>query len=173
MVISSVRDMQVLARTRRLELGLTQSQVAERAGVSRKWLVNFEGGTATAVELSLVLRLFAALKIPLTTSSPDSPALLEPEPRVDLGGHLAAVTARSARLFLDTSALAGLATGDDHKALWSSEAMQRLAATIGPGMEKALSTLRESVVASPDRTEAEAEAEADERAADAVDELGP
>gem|GEM_PF-1711481 len=86
---------------------------------------------------------------------------------------MAAVTARSARLFLDTSALAGLATGDDHKALWSSEAMQRLAATIGPGMEKALSTLRESVVASPDRTEAEAEAEADERAADAVDELGP
>src|SRR4051812_17930301 len=63
--ISSVRDMQVLARARRRDLGLTQQEAADRAGVSRKWLVNFESGTASAVELSLVLRLFAALDVPL------------------------------------------------------------------------------------------------------------
>lgn len=65
MEIRSVRDLQVAARSRRLELGLTQQEVADQAAVSRKWLVGFEGGSATAVELALVLRLFAALEIPL------------------------------------------------------------------------------------------------------------
>jgi transcriptional regulator with XRE-family HTH domain len=147
-VISSVRDMQVLARTRRLDLRLTQQQAAERAGVSRKWLVNFESGTATAVELALVLRLFAVLEIPLTTSSPDStsPRENEQEPTVDLGDHLDAVTARSERILVDFPALVAMTRG-------RSEAMQRLAVTLGPDVAR-LAAVRESLAAA-DRHQAE------------------
>ena len=159
-MISSVRDMQVLARARRLALGMTQQQTAERAGVSRKWLVNFESGTATAVELSLVLRLFAALQIPLTASSPDSPAAREEE-QVDLDDHLDAVTARSARLLVDVPALVAMA--NEQTTPWSSEAMQRLAEALGPSMAKRLATLRESAAADRDEADEGAAPDASER----------
>lgn len=103
--LSSVRDMQVLARNRRLDLGLTQQETADRAEVSRKWLVNFESGNATAVELSLVLRLFAALAISLNASpasSADADTLDVQDDAgdrpIDLAKHLGDVTARSARV---------------------------------------------------------------------------
>ena len=50
---------------RRRELGWSQAQVAERVGVSRKWLSEFEGGKATA-ELGLVLRLLDGLRLVVT-----------------------------------------------------------------------------------------------------------
>jgi transcriptional regulator with XRE-family HTH domain len=99
MQVRSVRDLQVAARARRRELGMTQQQVAEAAGVSRKWLVGFEGGVASAVELSLVLRLFAILDIPLYVGDPsdtdsdtdsDTAAHL-----VDLKTHMVGLTALS------------------------------------------------------------------------------
>ena len=89
MEVRSVRDLQVAARSRRLELGLTQQELADKARVSRKWLVGFEGGSASAVELALVLRLFAALDVPVLLG--DTPAT-EPAPTaqpLDLNMHLA------------------------------------------------------------------------------------
>ena len=47
---------------RRRELGLSQAQLAERIGVSRKWVSEFERGKATA-ELGLVLRLLESLDL--------------------------------------------------------------------------------------------------------------
>lgn len=45
-------------RTRR---GWTQLDLAERAGVSRQWLIKLEAGRATGLELGLVLQVLDSL----------------------------------------------------------------------------------------------------------------
>ncbi len=60
MKIVTIHDLASAARGRRLELGLTQAELAERAGVSRDWVNYFERGKGT-VELALVLHLLEAL----------------------------------------------------------------------------------------------------------------
>jgi HTH-type transcriptional regulator/antitoxin HipB len=60
MHITSSGQLQTLARDRRLSSKQTQAAVATLAGVSRKWLSEFERGKESA-DLSLVLRLLAAL----------------------------------------------------------------------------------------------------------------
>ena len=55
-------DLASMARGRRIELGLTQAELASRSGVSRDWVNSFERGKRT-VEVSLVFRLFDALGI--------------------------------------------------------------------------------------------------------------
>lgn len=62
--IESIRDLGALARGRRLELGLTQAELASRAGVSRQWVSGFEAGKPGA-ELRLVIRLLNALDLHL------------------------------------------------------------------------------------------------------------
>ncbi|HEX3946486.1 MAG TPA: helix-turn-helix domain-containing protein, partial [Acidimicrobiales bacterium] len=64
MQIDSVGDIVAAVRGRRLALGLSQAELAARAGVSRHWLTSFEGGKPT-VELAHVLRLLDALAIRL------------------------------------------------------------------------------------------------------------
>ena len=49
-------------RNRRQELGLTQSDLARKMGVSRQWLVSVEQGKPGA-ELGLILRGFNVLRI--------------------------------------------------------------------------------------------------------------
>lgn len=71
MDVVSVHGMQALARARRRELGLTQSQVVARARLTRKWLSEFERGVASAAELPRVLRLMAALDLRLDVRSVD------------------------------------------------------------------------------------------------------
>jgi len=60
--INTMHDLAAAAQGRRAELGLTQAELAVRAGVSRDWVNYFERGKRT-VELALVLRLFDALGI--------------------------------------------------------------------------------------------------------------
>jgi HTH-type transcriptional regulator / antitoxin HipB len=62
--INSIRDLAAVARGRRLDLGLSQSELAARARVSRQWISEFESGKATA-ELGLVIRLLDALGLRL------------------------------------------------------------------------------------------------------------
>lgn len=62
--INSMRDLIAAAHGRRLDLGLTQAELARRAGVSRQWINEFEQGKPTA-ELGLVLRLLDALELEL------------------------------------------------------------------------------------------------------------
>lgn len=64
MKIDSVGDLVAAARGRRQALGLSQAELAARAGVSRHWLTSFEGGKPT-VELAHVLRVLDALDIHL------------------------------------------------------------------------------------------------------------
>ena len=54
--IYSVADMAAAVRGRRLDLGLSQRELAHRAGVSREWVNQFEAGKPTA-------QLFQILKV--------------------------------------------------------------------------------------------------------------
>lgn len=72
MRVRSIRDLASAARGRRLDLGLNQAELAERAGVSRKWLVEFEAGKPSA-ELGLAMRVLDELGLALdVTSKADS-----------------------------------------------------------------------------------------------------
>lgn len=79
-------DLAAVARGRRLDLGWTQAETAGRAGVSRKWLSDFETGKAT-VDLAAVLRLLDVLDITLAASGP-APATQPGQGAVDLDDHL-------------------------------------------------------------------------------------
>jgi HTH-type transcriptional regulator/antitoxin HipB len=74
MQVATVHQIQALVRGRRKELTLSQESLAQSAGVSRKWLSEFERGATTAVELPLVLRVLAALRlaVEINTVSTDS-----------------------------------------------------------------------------------------------------
>ena len=58
--IHSIAELAATARGRRLDLGLSQAALAERSGISRKWIYQFEAGKATA-ELALVIRVLEEL----------------------------------------------------------------------------------------------------------------
>lgn len=60
MRIVNARDLAHYVRARRHELDMTQSRLAEAAGVSRRWLSGLEAGKPTA-EIGLVLRVLNAL----------------------------------------------------------------------------------------------------------------
>jgi HTH-type transcriptional regulator/antitoxin HipB len=60
MRVYSIADVAASVRGRRQDLGLTQAALAERTGISRKWIYQFESGKPTA-ELGLVLRVLEAL----------------------------------------------------------------------------------------------------------------
>src|SRR5207244_597360 len=60
MLVRSIRDLAAAVRGRRQELGLNQAELANRAGVSRKWIYEFEAGKPTAA-LGLVLRVLDEL----------------------------------------------------------------------------------------------------------------
>ncbi len=74
--IKSIRDLAATARGCRQRLRLSQAELANRAGVSRAWLSEFEAGKPTA-ELGLVIRLLDALGLRLAVDDGDP----EPEDR--------------------------------------------------------------------------------------------
>lgn len=60
-----VSELAAAVRGRRRELKMDQASLARAAGVSRKWIYEFEAGKPTA-ELGLVLRALDALGLDLT-----------------------------------------------------------------------------------------------------------
>ncbi len=64
MHVRSIAAAAAAVRGRRLELSLSQDQLARRAGVSRKWVYEFEAGKPTA-EFGHVLRVLDALGLRL------------------------------------------------------------------------------------------------------------
>lgn len=62
--ISSAHDLGVAVRSRRQSLGLTQTDLAARAGVSRPWLHKVETGQPS-IEFGLVIRLLETLGLVL------------------------------------------------------------------------------------------------------------
>lgn len=67
-----MHDLASSARGRRIELGLSQADVAERIGTSRAWVNSFERGKRT-VELALVFVLFDALGIEVEVMDAQTP----------------------------------------------------------------------------------------------------
>lgn len=72
MRITSARDLGLYVRDRRRDLGVTQAQVAEAAGVSRRWLLGLENGKPT-MQIGLVFRTLEALDL-LMEVRPEAPS---------------------------------------------------------------------------------------------------
>jgi y4mF family transcriptional regulator len=70
MQVRSIRDLGAAVRGRRRDLGMTQAELALQAGVSRKWVYEFEAGKPTA-ELRLILRALDALELVLELGEDD------------------------------------------------------------------------------------------------------
>ncbi|WP_372517923.1 helix-turn-helix transcriptional regulator [Solirubrobacter phytolaccae] len=62
--VDTLHKLKSIVRGRRIDLGLSQAEVAQRAEVSRQWVNAFERGKGSA-ELQLVLRLLDALDLHL------------------------------------------------------------------------------------------------------------
>jgi HTH-type transcriptional regulator/antitoxin HipB len=73
MLVRSPRDLGLTIRDRRKQLGLDQAELAQRAGVSRQWVVEIESGKARAA-LGLVLRTLRALDLVLDARVHDAGA---------------------------------------------------------------------------------------------------
>jgi y4mF family transcriptional regulator len=78
--IRTAYDLGRYVRDRRRAAGMTQTDLASRAEVSRRWLSDLESGKQTA-EVGLVLRVVAALGM-------YADLLPEPTPEVDLDAYL-------------------------------------------------------------------------------------
>jgi len=66
--LERVAEFGTLVRRRRKQTGLTQAELAERAGVTRQWLSRFEAGTEDA-SLAKTLSVLEVLEISLTDSA--------------------------------------------------------------------------------------------------------
>lgn len=62
MQIKAVRELAAVIRSRRKELGWSQTRLAQDAGVGRDWIIRLEQGKAS-VELGLVLRTLKVLRL--------------------------------------------------------------------------------------------------------------
>ena len=71
MPVETVNSIRLAVRAKRRALALSQEQVSQRAGVSRKWLSEFELGKVN-VELGLVLRILEVLDLSFTIEAPHS-----------------------------------------------------------------------------------------------------
>jgi HTH-type transcriptional regulator / antitoxin HipB len=68
LTIRSIHDLAAAMRGRRTDLGMSQAELAKRAGVSRKWIYEFEAGKPTA-EFGLLLRVLGALGLGIELAS--------------------------------------------------------------------------------------------------------
>lgn len=73
MRIVSIADIAALVRGRRMDLGLSQGDLAHRAKVSRKWINEFEAGGKATAELGHVLRVLEALDVDLDAATGERP----------------------------------------------------------------------------------------------------
>jgi y4mF family transcriptional regulator len=67
MKINSAIDLAAAIRGRRLDLGLSQANLAARANVSRVWIATVEGGKRS-VNFGMILRLLDALNLEMDIS---------------------------------------------------------------------------------------------------------
>jgi transcriptional regulator with XRE-family HTH domain len=84
--VHSIADVASAVRGRRLDLGLSQSALAEQTGISRKWISEFEAAKTTA-EFTLVIRVLEGLGLTLEIG-PSYPAAAPPRSHVDLDALL-------------------------------------------------------------------------------------
>lgn len=79
MFVTTPRDIGGAIKERRKQLGLGQAELAERAGVSRQWLIQVESGKP-GVAMGTVLRLLNTLGLRFTLDTGDQPASYNDDP---------------------------------------------------------------------------------------------
>ena len=85
MRLASIADFAAAVRGRRVDLGLSQGDLAERAGVSRRWVNQFETGGRATAEIGTILRVLDALSLGLRIDViPGTPNGRQPAGDVDL-----------------------------------------------------------------------------------------
>lgn len=72
MELRTAKDIGLLVRDRRLQLGLSQGALAKRLGASRLWLMQLEAGKPTA-QLGMVLAALTDLDVSLDATMPPAP----------------------------------------------------------------------------------------------------
>ena len=73
MLIRTPADLGAFIRERRTKLGLDQRSLAQKVGISRKWIVEIEKGKPRA-EIGLILRTLKVLEAPLELSDGTNPS---------------------------------------------------------------------------------------------------
>ncbi|BDZ55407.1 helix-turn-helix domain-containing protein [Agromyces marinus] len=63
MFVSTARDWGNIVRDRRIELGMTQEELADRIGRARQWVVRFESGHAGSASIGNLISLLDALDL--------------------------------------------------------------------------------------------------------------
>jgi len=73
-MVTDVKALGAALRTHRTSRGWTQAELAENAGVSRRFVSELEAGLRTGAELSRVFAVLRALRlaVTLTDSGPES-----------------------------------------------------------------------------------------------------
>ena len=87
MRIRSITDLAAVVHGRRKDLRLSQEELAHRAGVSRKWIYDFEAGKPTA-QLGLLLRVLDELGLALDAAPGPEAAQAQARETVDLDALL-------------------------------------------------------------------------------------
>ncbi len=82
--MTTISNISATARARRREMGLTQADLAERLGMSRRWVAQFERGGGGGASLEDVLRLLAEVGLDLELTRRAAPGGAAPAGAVDL-----------------------------------------------------------------------------------------
>ena len=69
MLAITATDWSNIIRDRRIDLGLSQSELAGRIGMSRQWVVRFENGHAATATIDHIGRLAEALTLDIDVSA--------------------------------------------------------------------------------------------------------
>lgn len=80
MRIRTATDLGAFIRERRTKLGMDQRELAEKAGTSRKWIIEVEQGKPGA-EIGLILRTLKTLSVTLNITTENQPKTSGTEPR--------------------------------------------------------------------------------------------
>jgi HTH-type transcriptional regulator/antitoxin HipB len=96
MRIRTATDLGAFIRERRTKLGMDQSALAEKAGTSRKWVIEVEQGKPRA-EIGLILRTLKTLGVSIAITADAAPkASSTGEPRnIDINNILDSLKKRS------------------------------------------------------------------------------
>lgn len=81
--VTNVADLAGAVRHARRVHGLTQGELAQRIGVSRPWISQFESGHTPHAGIDRILALVNVLGIRLTVTAPAAPATTEPTEPAD------------------------------------------------------------------------------------------
>jgi len=91
MSIRTSSELGAAIRAQRRKLGLEQRELAEKIGVSRKWVIELEKGSGGA-GIGLILRALRVLKLSLDTVPEPAKPLRRSPNQVDLDAIIAAAS---------------------------------------------------------------------------------